>query len=272
VNPQAFANTVINSPTGNANIRYIARNLSSTISTGFNSGIDALIYAFNYIQRGYIDAIVAGGLEEISYYSLLGLQRTGILSSSGTATPFSSNSDGIVPGEGCALFLIETEESMKAAGRTPIAQIIGTASAFDPLLAQSGSSDASSAAHVLSEVCADAGVSVNDIDFIASSASGNRIPDRVEAAALKTVFSGKVPVTAYKMFTGECYGASGALSLACAVSDLKNRQISGIGAPYSCIDNVPLVFSTLKKDSEYCIVNSVSCDGNCGAILVKNVE
>ena len=48
VNPQEFANTVINSPTGNANIRYGLRNLSSTVATGFNASLDAIIYACRY--------------------------------------------------------------------------------------------------------------------------------------------------------------------------------------------------------------------------------
>lgn len=272
VNPQAFANTVINSPTGNTNIRFVARNLSSTISTGFNSGIDALIYAFNYIQRGYIESIVAGGLEEISYYSLLGLQRTGVLSSSGKMKPFATDADGIVLGEGCALFLFDTEESIKVSGRTPIVEVIGTASGFDVSLAQNAKSDGEVAAFVLSEVCKDAGIAPEDVDFVASSASGNRLTDSVEAAAIAKVFGTSVPVTAYKSFTGECYGASGALNLGCAISDLKNKQISGIGESTACFNNIALVNSSVKKDSRFCIVNSVSCDGNCGAVLLKNVE
>jgi 3-oxoacyl-(acyl-carrier-protein) synthase len=272
VNPQAFANTVINSPTGNTNIRFVARNHSSTISTGFNSGIDALIYAFNHIQRGYIEAIVAGGLEEISYYSLLGLQRTGVLSSSGKIKPFATDADGIVPGEGCALFLFDTEASMKASGRKAIVEVVGTASGFDVSLAQNAKSDGEVAAYVLSEVCKDAGISPKDVDFVASSASGNRLTDSIEAAAIAKVFGTSVPVTAYKSFTGECYGASGALNLGCAISDLKNKQISGIGDSGSRFNNIALVTSPVKKDSKYCIVNSVSCDGNCGAVLLKNVE
>ncbi|MBN1600919.1 MAG: hypothetical protein JW915_04875 [Chitinispirillaceae bacterium] len=272
VNPQAFANTVINSPTGNTNIKFVARNLSTTVSTGFNSGIDALIYAFNYMQRGYIEAIVAGGLEELSYYSMLGLQRTGLISSTGKGLPFSKEADGVVPGEGCALFLFDTEESMKTNNRTPVVEVVGTASAFDPSLAQNGQSDGDVAAHVLSEVCNDAGISTNDVGFIASSASGNRLTDSIEAAAIKKVFDTNVPVTAYKAFTGECYGVSGALNLACAITDLKNGQISGIGNSYSCFNSIPLVFSPIKKDNTFCIVNSVSCDGNCSAVLIKNVE
>ncbi|MBD3319508.1 MAG: hypothetical protein GF350_00260, partial [Chitinivibrionales bacterium] len=100
VNPQAFANTVINSPTSNANIRYAIKTMSTTISTGFNASLDALIYTYNYLRRGYHNSIVAGGFEEISYYSLLGLQRSGALPKSGMMRPFAPDADGYLMGEG----------------------------------------------------------------------------------------------------------------------------------------------------------------------------
>jgi len=271
VNPQAFANTVINSPTGNANIRYTSRNLSATISTGFNSGLDALIYACDHIGMGYLDRIAAGGLEEISYYSLLGLERTGILSKSGDLRAFALDSDGVVAGEGCAVFLLETEESAKARGASILGEIAGVGSAFNPD-ARKGSSGTDAAVHAIKAACDEAGIDPDAIDFIASAASGNRLSDQFEADAITTVFGTKKPVTAYKMFTGECYGASGALNTMCALSDLRNSRISGTGPAYNTIGDIPLVFDTVQKESTYVLVTSFSCDGNCGALVLKNVK
>ncbi|NLD99798.1 MAG: hypothetical protein GX640_07980 [Fibrobacter sp.] len=272
VNPQAFANTVINSPTGNANIRFIARNLSATVSTGFNSGIDAIIYAFDHISRGYLNSIVAGGLEEISYYSLLGLARTGILSKSGNCRPFATDSDGIVMGEGCALFLLETIESAQARNATVLAEIVGVCSTFDPNAAFGDSIDSEAAAAAIKGAIEQAKISIDDIDFIASGASGNRRSDSIEASAIKSIFGTKTPVTAYKALTGECYGASGAIVTMCALSDMKNGKISGIGNTYSTINEIPVVFDTIKKDISYALVTSVSCDGNCSALVIKNIK
>lgn len=269
VNPQAFANTVINSPTGNANIRFLARNLSATISTGFNSGLDALIYAYDHIQRGYLNRIVAGGLEEISYYSLLGLLRTGLLSASGSIKPFSTDSDGTVMGEGCALFHFEAEDAASERGATILAEVAGVASGFDPDITF-GKSQAETAIMAINAACQQAGISPDAIDFIAAGANGNPITDSVEAKALKTVFGDKTPITAYKALTGECYGASGAISTACALSDLKNGTVSGIGTAYKSFNDLPLVFDSIQKQSKFALVTSVSCDGNCGAIIIKN--
>ncbi|HEX3018716.1 MAG TPA: beta-ketoacyl synthase N-terminal-like domain-containing protein [Chitinispirillaceae bacterium] len=270
VNPQAFANTVINSPTGNANIRFLARNLSATISTGFNSGIDALIYAFDHMKRGYLSRIVAGGLEEISYYSLLGLSRTGLLSLSGNIRPFASDSDGIVMGEGCAIIHLETEDAARERNALIQAEILAAVNGFDPEAAFGDSPKADTAATVIRTACQQAGVDPQSIDFIASSANGNRRSDRIEAAALNEVFGKKTPITTYKAFTGDCYGASGAIITACALSDLKNGTISGTGTPYKTLNDLPVVFETIKKNSSIAMVTSVSCDGNCSAVILKN--
>lgn len=272
VNPQSFANTVINSPTGNANIRFLARNLSATIATGFNAGIDALIYTFDYLRRGYLQSIVAGGLEEISYYSILGIERTGILASDAPTKPFCSSSKGVVMGEGCALLLLETEESVKSRGSKPLAELVGTGSTFDSLAAQSGTTDGEAGKQAILTACKEAGITPDQIDFVASGANGNPVSDRFEASAINAALGSNVPVTAYKRFTGECYGASGALNTLCALSDMKNNQITGIGNSYAVIDNINLTFTTIQKVSTYALVTSFSCDGNCSAIILKNVN
>jgi len=274
VNPQAFANTVINAPTGNVNIRYIARNLSATISTGFNASIDALIYTFDYLRRGYLQSVIAGGLEEISYYSILGIERTGIMSDDSAAKPFFASSKGVIMGEGCAVMMLETEASVKTRSSKPIAEIVGTASTFDSQAAQSqnGTSDNEAAKVAIITACNEAGITPDQIDFVASGASGNPVVDRLEAKAIIAAIGSNVPVTAYKRFTGECYGASGAINTVCALSDMKNNRISGIGDDYPVIDNINIVRTTIQKKSTYVLVTSMACDGNCSAIILKNVN
>ncbi len=273
VNPQAFANTVINSPTGNANIRYLARNLSSTISTGFNSGLDALIYSFDMLQQGYLDQIIAGGLEEISYYALLGCMRSGILSPSGTVRPFAIDSDGTVMGEGCALFLLESSESAQKRGAAVYAEISGCANGFDPAPGRQEYSDGSVFRQIVLHACEQAEIDPSSIDCIASGGSGNKVGDRLEAAGIAAVFGPDTPITAYKKFTGECYGASGALNLLCALADMKNNRISGLpGNPYQTIKPVSPVFGNVQKTINHVLVTSFSCDGNCSAVILKKVN
>ena len=273
VNPMAFANTVINSPTGNANIRYGVKTLSSTVTTGFNASIDALIYAADYIRCGHLPAIVAGGLEEISYYALLGMDRSGLLSKSDTAKPFAKDADGIIMGEGCALFLVETEESAKAHGVNSIAEIAGYCSAFDPADGKPGfNPDGEGARYTIEQALKMAEVEAATIDFIASGGNGMPSGDRMESAVITSVFGDK-PVTAYKAKTGECYGASASLSLACAISDMKNKRISGTGNSYEVQNDINLVSETIEnQESEYAILTSFSFEGNCASLVIKNIK
>lgn len=266
VNPQAFANTVINAPTSYANVRHEVRALSTTVSTGFNASMDAFIYGADYIRRGYADWMIVGGLEEISYYGLLGMQRSGMLSPTGNGRPFGNEADGIIPGEGCAAFLLETREHAQARGAEIIAEVAGYSSLFDS--SSMGAAQGSGARRVIEQASCDSGLSPTEIGFISASANGTAALDRMEAAVLNDMCR-DVPVTSYKQRMGECYGAGAGLNLACAVTDLQNGRISGVSEEYPTVQELSLVSGSVSHSAESVLVNSFSCDGFCGSIILK---
>ena len=269
VNPMAFANTVINAPTSNANIRYVSRMSSSTVATTFNAGMDALIYSCNYIRAGHASAMIAGGLEEISFYSLAGLAKSNALDPG--AAPFGRKSGGIVPGEGCAVFYIETETSALSRSASILAEIAGIHSCFDPTHGPGGyNPDASGARHCLRQACAQAGIDPSSIGFVVASANGSPAGDAMEASIIMEHMP-HAPVAAYKWKTGECMGASGALLPACALVDMSNNRISGTNARYPLSHDVNLVVDPVENVScEFALINSFSCDGYCASLVLAN--
>jgi 3-oxoacyl-(acyl-carrier-protein) synthase len=271
VNPQAFANTVINSPTSNVNIRHTLRALSATISTGFTSSLDALLYAADQLRNGYLSRILAGGTEEVSYYELLGLQRSGALSRAGEIKPFGADADGYVMGEGCGMLLLESEAAAQARGATILAEVAGIASAFDPgRVKQTGELDRDVMRHVIQEACAQAGIGPGQLSFVAVNANGNPNIDKAESAILSELCP-DVPVTAYKRSIGECYGASQAIMAVLALTDMRHQRISGAAGAYPLVPGAALVRETLQnRSSEYVCINGFSCDGQCGAIILRN--
>lgn len=272
-NPQAFPNTVVNAAAGCASIRYGAPGLNSTVSTGFNAGLDALVYAFDMVRSQYLDWILAGGLEEITYYALLDGVHTGMLSRAGTARPFAVDSDGIVMGEGCALFLLESVESARRRRAPALAEIAGCANGFDPAAVQDESCDESVLAQVIRAACDQAEIEPSAIDFVASGGSGNRIGDRLEAAGIAAALGPNTPVAAYKRFTGECCGASGALNVLCALADMQQNTLSGIpGTPYPTIGQVRPVFGRVPLRADHVLVTSASCEGHCSAVVLRRME
>lgn len=270
VNPQAFANTVINAPTGNANIRYGIRTLSTTVATGFSASLDAIIYGCDFLKNGYLKRILVGGLEEVSYYELMGMQRAGVLSKRGVSRPLAVDGDGLVAGEGCAVFMLETQEAARERGASILAEVAGYCSCFDPNPGDGGyNPDGEGARHAIRGALDDAGIGMDDVSFVAADASGSPSGDAMEGAVLAELAPGK-PVAAYKAKLGECYGASGALSAACALVDMSNGRISGTGESYRARDGVGLVTETQEgRNDEIVLVNNFSCDGNCGALVLR---
>jgi 3-oxoacyl-[acyl-carrier-protein] synthase II len=268
VNPMLFGNTVINSPTGNANIRFDIRTLSSTISTGFNAALDALSYATDYIAYGHAPRLLACGLEEISYYTLVGLMRSGVLSAGKAVRPFARDGDGFVMGEGCAVLLVESESSAKVRGAHILAEVAGVGTTFDPALSAGHNPAAEGACASIRQACDRAGISPADIGFVAASANGLRALDATEAVAIRKLLPG-TPVAGYKAKFGECYGASALLNCACALADLRQGRVSGSTGSYPLAEGVNLVSTDMAVDTEFVLVNSFSCDGNCGSIVLK---
>lgn len=271
VNPMKFGNTVINAPTGNANIRYGIRSLSSTVASGYNASMDALVYATDHIRCGYLGSILAGGLEEVSYYALAGLLRSGVLSAKGVSRPFAADGDGFVMGEGCAVFLLESAEAAAARGATVLAEIAGTAMTFDRGSAGGFNPEAAGALAAAKLACEDAGISLSDIGFVAAGANGLRYADAMEATVMRELLP-NTPVVAYKSRLGECYGAASALVTACALADLTRGTVTGVPAEYGVMDGLDLVTDRRTCNAEYALVNSYSCEGNCGSIVLKKAR
>ena len=267
VNPQAFANTVINAPTGNANIRYENRTLSATIANGFGSSFGALVYATDYLRHGYAESIIAGGFDEISYYTLLGLQINK-LSSNNPITPFAQTPRGLCIGEGCALFLIESAMRAETFGVPVLARIAGIASFFDP--PQTGASELPGGEgldRAIQDACDQAGITPAQISWVASDANGT-VLDGVEAQVLQSIVP-HAPVTSYKSRLGECMGGAQALTVACAIVDINAQRISGIQADYPHSAQTNLVTQTRFCNASYVLITMLTCEGHCGALILK---
>jgi 3-oxoacyl-(acyl-carrier-protein) synthase len=243
--------------------------LSTTIATGFNAGLDALVYTNDYVRSGYLDAVLVGGLEEVSYYGLVGLSRSGVLSRSDRMRPFAADADGYLAGEGCAVALLETEETARRRGAEPVARIAGAATTFDCTQAAGGyNSEGEGALAAVRQACEQAGIAPSDIDLVVASANGDPRGDAMEALVIRTLL-GDTPVAVYKAKTGECYGASPLLSLACALAEVRTGRLSGTGGSYDTLEGVNVVKTETKTSAQHILLNSFSCDGNCGCLVLR---
>lgn len=233
VNPALFPNTVINSPASQISIKFNIQGFNATISTGFSSSLDAIAYAMNMMERYDYRVVLAGGVEELCEQTYKGFAKIGHLAGSRPLKdeincPFDKRRNGIVLGEGAAIFVLE--ELGHALDRNAViyAELAGYGTSFDPASHNRYSPRAAGAAEAIRLCLEDAGIEPGEVDYIASSANSTLDCDAMETSAVKHVFGDaakKVPVSSVKSMIGDCFSASGAMNVASSLGVINGGVI-----------------------------------------------
>lgn len=198
-------------------LKYNAQGMNNNISMGGVGGTMAIGEAFQAVQRGYLDAALAGG-----YDSGLDLDRVEMFGVSKLLTkesdparagrPFDRTRDGFVSGEGAAFLVLETLDAAAARGARVYGEVLGYGSATAP--ATKGGLGPSAKGFSLSSAAAiaDAGGRAPDAVFAHGLATVES--DCGETAAMKDVLGARAkttPMPAIKSMIGNTFAASGGL-------------------------------------------------------------
>ncbi len=281
VNPMDFPNTVLNAPASRASIFCQAKGLNSTISTGETSGVDAIIYACDFLKMDRVKVILAGGVYGLTRDIFWAAYRAGVLSGSrnGQAeicAPFDRRRNGIVLGEGAALIVLETLENALARKATIYAEVKGYGTAFNP--SDLNQSDLQGGVRAVSTALQEAVLHPKDISYISANANSSPNGDRVETTVIKEVFkeyAKGVPISAVKSMTGDCLDASGAMQCIACVGAINSRILPPTinyhePDPLCDLDYVPN--TKRAANLKHTLVQSFSYTGNCSAVVISKYE
>ncbi len=249
INPAKFPNTVANSASGYVSIWEELRALNVAVCDGNCGGLDALCVADVHFTSQRADAILVGGGEAMSEPLYIAFLKLGALA-------FGSHL-----GEGAAYVVVEPMASAKARGANVLGHAIGYGTAFvgpdrdDPLLFASEEA----MARAIESALADAGVSANDIDVVASGVSGIKAFDERELAAIKRTVGADACIAAPKDVLGETLGAGGAMGMATAVAWFQ-------GAPV-----FPIVSGDRARAAspKIVLVTTLGYYGNASAVVLR---
>ncbi|MCK5433613.1 MAG: hypothetical protein KAJ03_12770, partial [Gammaproteobacteria bacterium] len=170
VNPMDFPNTVLNAPASRVSIFCNATGLNSTISTGTASGLDAIIYASDFLRLGRGKAVLAGGVHGLTADIFWGAYRSGILSGSRDdgieiSAPFDKRRNGFIIGEAAALLVIERLEDALERNAKIYAEIKGYGCAFNPDKVSRGDIDTTQGVRCISIAIEDAGINIDEVSY-----------------------------------------------------------------------------------------------------------
>lgn len=254
------------------------RGMNFTISSACASGSHAIGIGYLLIKQGLQDRVLVGGAQETNFYSMATFDALGAFSKrmdepTKASRPFDRDRDGLIPSGGAAALLLEDYDSAVARGANIIAEVTGYGFSSNGGGISQPSDDGSVLA--MNRALADAGVTVDDIDYVNAHATSTPQGDQFEAIALNRMFNGKrALISSTKGMTGhECWMA-GASEAVYSILMMKNSFV----APNINFENpdeysAPLNLATKTVDMEINTVlsNSFGFGGTNSALVLKNI-
>jgi 3-oxoacyl-[acyl-carrier-protein] synthase II len=196
------------------------------------SSTEAIANAYEHLQLGLADVVLAGGTEAVihplpiaAFAAMQALSKRN--DSPATASrPYDVTRDGFVLGEGAATIVLETEEHALARGAKIYAELAGGAVTSDSYHITAPDPDGNAAARAMRAAIEQAGAKITDVAHINAHATSTPVGDIAEYKALLRVFGDhlpNIPVSATKAATGHLLGGTGALEAIFTILALHNR-------------------------------------------------
>jgi 3-oxoacyl-[acyl-carrier-protein] synthase II len=211
-----------------------ARGGERTVVSACASSTESLANAYDHLQAGLADIVVAGGSEAaIHPLPLASFAAMQALSKRNddpaiASRPYDVDRDGFVLGEGAAALIVETEEHAKARGARIYAELIGGAVTSDAYHITAPDPEGSAAARAMRAAVENGGASLDDVVHVNAHATSTPVGDIAEYNALRRVFGAHlddIAVTATKASTGHLLGGAGAIEAAYTALALHHRVI-----------------------------------------------
>ena len=216
--PALFPYTVMNTAAALVAMEFQLFGPNLTVNHRDLSLVESLASACDLLRCGHLDAVLAGGGDELGEWLLHIYSRLGVLSADGDMQPYARVSHGFSPGEGAALFLLERADGAKARGARILARLSGLGRAGDdrPRIGwQRPFTDPAQhvigAADAVRQSLASAALDPADIDFIAGSGNGTEL-DAIETLALQNSLGAAaktVPIASILGQSGEWMTSAG---------------------------------------------------------------
>jgi 3-oxoacyl-[acyl-carrier-protein] synthase II len=189
------------------------------------TGLWTLAQGVELIRTGACEMAIAGSIEAaITPLSIAGFQQMGALARQG-CYPFDRSRDGLVLGEGGAIFLLETLTSARQRGAKIYGEILGYGMTNDASGICAPDDRSLGAIHAVKKCLDDSGLSPADIDYIHAHGTGTQLNDRQESDTIEFIFPASVPVSSTKGATGHTLGASGALGAAICLQAIEYQTL-----------------------------------------------
>lgn len=256
----------------NVSLEHKFNNRSYVFPTACASGNYALGYAFDQIRSSKLDYALAGGADAFSRIVFTGFGQLYAIAP-GKCQPFDKNRQGMIPGEGAGMLLLESLETARKRRALIYAEVLGygmSCDAYDMIKpAVVGISKA------LQKALKNSRVNADQVDYISAHGTGTIENDMAECQAINRVFgkrTPKIPVSSIKSMLGHTMGAGsafGAIACCLAIKDghippTINHEKDDSKCNIDCVPN-----KSQRKKLKIVLNSSQAFGGNNGCVLFQ---
>lgn len=220
ITPFFIPMVIPNMGAGQISIVKKAKGPNMSVTTACAAGTHAVGEAFSMIRYGRCDVAVTGGSEStICPLAVGGFNSMKALSRRNdeperASRPFDRDRDGFIIAEGAGILMLEELEHAKARGAKIYAEMAGYGLSGDGYHMAAPPEDGDGAIRCMEMALNDAGMNVDDIDYINAHGTSTPLNDVVETRAIKKVFgshAGNLAISSTKSMTGHMLGGAGGI-------------------------------------------------------------
>ena len=254
------------------------RGINFTISAACASGSHSIGIGYLLIKQGLQDCVLVGGAQETNYYSMATFDALGAFSKrmdepTKASRPFDRDRDGLIPSGGAAALLLEDYDSAVARGAHIIAEVAGYGFSSNGGGISQPSDEGCYIA--MSRALNDAGLTVDDVDYVNAHATSTPQGDQFEAMALGRLFDGKrALISSTKGMTGhECWMA-GASEAVYSILMMQHSFVApnvNFEHPDEYSEKLNLATTTVETEVNTVLSNSFGFGGTNSALVLRKL-
>jgi 3-oxoacyl-[acyl-carrier-protein] synthase II len=200
--------------------------VNTMIPAACAAGNYAVAHAYDVLRAGRADVMLAGGADSFSRITYTGFYRLGAIAPE-RCQPFDKNRQGMMPGEGAAVLVLERAEDAEARGARIYAEVAGYGLSCDAHHMTAAHPEGDGAARAMLAALAHSGHRPDQISYVSAHGTGTPTNDKLETRAQYRVFGDaarRTPMSSIKSMIGHTMGAASAIeSAVCALAVATDR-------------------------------------------------
>jgi 3-oxoacyl-[acyl-carrier-protein] synthase II len=236
------------------------------------TGISAIAQATMLIKTGQYQQVITGAIETpITPLTIAGFRQMGALAKTG-AYPFDLQREGLVLGEGGAVFILESAELATQRQARIYGEILGFGLTADAYHGTSPQPEGKSAIMAIKQCLERSHILPTDIDYIHTHGTATQLNDRMESKIIQSLCPAKLAISSTKGSTGHTLGASGALGVAFSLMALQEQILPpcvGLKQPEY---NLNFIISAQESKIQQVLCLSFGFGGQNAVIALGNLK